>query len=86
MPDEREPLRRLSLTFSFDQGLLEVEGKSEQSGRLYSNEFRGAVAAAFIKAIAARLATSNADKTSILLRVNRDNFTILPDGRVPKKG
>ena len=74
-----ELMSRVTLTFTLDQVLLEVEAKSEATGRLYNGRFRKDVAASFHRAIADRLDGALATKTSIPLRVNRDNFSVMAD-------
>ncbi len=79
MPVESEELmRRVTLTFTLDQKLLEVEGKHASSGRLYNGTFRSNVAASFFRAIADRLADGTETKTPIPLLVN-DSYEVLPD-------
>lgn len=77
--DAQEPMRRITLTVSFDQGLLEIEGKSEASGRLFNGDFRGAKAANLIAALSSQLADHVRSKESLPLNVDADAREILPD-------
>lgn len=79
MADEaNEPMLRITLTFSLDQGLLEIEGKSEQSGRLYYGNVYTDDAVALFKAITRRLAAGVKGQTAVPLKVNTKLYRVLP--------
>jgi hypothetical protein len=78
MAVEVEPMQRVTLIFTLDQGLLEAEGKSATNGRLFSNEFRKGDAAAYLAAITGPLAAAVAAKQPIELPVDRSTMTLLP--------
>ncbi|MBI2806311.1 MAG: hypothetical protein HYX68_15135 [Planctomycetes bacterium] len=74
-----EPMVRLTLTTSFDQQLLEIEGKSEATGRLYNGDFRGELAASLLEKLLPQIADHLRQKTAVPIKVDRSNYTILPD-------
>lgn len=76
--DTLEPMRRVALTITLDQGLLEVEAKSATNGRLYNVYLRNVRAVRLLTAIAELLAAGIPARTASL-GVDRESFLILPD-------